>query len=334
MVDGFGRLKVGIAGCGLIGSRRAQSVLVSDELIGVFYSDQNAADMVAQDFEVPVYSSYAGLLAAKPDVVIIATTHDSLAQCAIDALEAGCDVLVEKPAGRTTADVLALQAVAREQGRMVCVGFNHRFHPGIADAVRLALGGEFGDVMFVRARYGHGGRVGYDTEWRADPMVSGGGELIDQGFHLLDLTRCLLGELPVKSTQVSTVFWNMPVDDNAIMVLGSETPSAPFAVLHASCSEWKNLFDFEIYCRTAKLHITGLQGSYGQQKLTVYRMKPEMGPPDVEEFSYPLGDASWGNEWEAVRESVLRRRPVGGDLESALYCHRVADAAYGAVEWR
>jgi predicted dehydrogenase len=334
MVDGSDRLRVGIVGCGLIGSRRAQSASVSDELMGVFDSDPHAANFVAQQLEVPAYSSYAQLLAAKPDVVVIATTHASLAGCAIEALAAGCDVLVEKPAGRTTADVLALQAVAREQGRVVCVGFNHRFHPGIADAVRLALSGEFGDVMFVRARYGHGGRVGYDTEWRANPIVSGGGELVDQGFHLLDLTRCLLGELPIKCTQMSTVFWDMPVDDNAVIVLGSDTPSAPFAMLHASCSEWKNLFDFEIYCRTAKLHIAGLQGSYGQQKLTIYRMKPEMGPPEAEEYLYPLEDSSWGNEWAAVRESVALRRPVGGDLDSALYCHRVADSAYGAVEWR
>jgi predicted dehydrogenase len=247
----------------------------------------------------------------------------------------GCDVLLEKPAGRTFGDIASLQAVTNETGRLALVGFNHRFHPGVATVISMATSGEFGNVMFVRARYGHGGRIGYDREWRADPYRSGGGELVDQGFHLIDLSRCLLGELPVASAFVTTAFWDMPVDDNAVITLG--TPGGhgePFANLHASCSEWKNLFDLEVYCRTAKLHLSGLQGSYGAQVLRVYRMKPEMGPPDVETIEYAKDDVSWIREWEAVAAAVETRSVTSGDLAAAAYCHRVADSAYGDVAWR
>src|SRR5947209_5291111 len=134
--------------------------------------------------------------------------------------------------------------------------------------------------MYLRARYGHGGRVGYDREWRADPLIAGGGELIDQGVHLIDLSRWYLGaEFARVEGQVSTFFWKMPVDDNAFLTLTTE--EGRIAHLHASCTEWKNLFSFEIYARDAKLHLEGLGGSYGVERLSFYRMRPEMGPPDT-----------------------------------------------------
>ena len=124
----------------------------------------------------------------------------------------------------------------------------------------------------------------------------------------------------------------MPVDDNAVITLGATT--GPFANLHASCSEWKNLFDLEVYCRAAKFHLSGLQGSYGQQALTIYRMRPEMGPPDAERIEYAAEDTSWVHEWEAIAAGVASREVISGDLAAALYCHRVADIAYGDVDWR
>ena len=75
--------------------------------------------------------------------------------------------------------------------------------------------------MFIRARYGHGGRVGYEKEWRAQPAISGGGELIDQGAHLIDLSRWFLGDLTVDYAAVPTLFWDMPVDDNCFLALRS-----------------------------------------------------------------------------------------------------------------
>jgi predicted dehydrogenase len=250
-------------------------------------------------------------------------------------MRAGADVLLEKPAGRTTDEIEQLVSTAADTGRVACVGFNHRFHPGVQRVLAEVASGDHGGLMFVRARYGHGGRIGYDREWRADPYRSGGGELVDQGFHILDLTRCMAGDLPVVSVFTTTAYWDMPVDDNAVITLGEpHDVGLPFANLHASCSEWKNLFDLEVYCRTAKFHLSGLQGSYGQQVLTIYRMRPEMGPPDVERIEYPADDQSWAREWESVARAVVTRKIESGDLAAALYCHRVADIAYGPVDWR
>ena len=186
-------------------------------------------------------------------------------------------------------------------------------------------------LMFVRGRYGHGGRLGYEREWRAQPELSGGGELIDQGMHLLDLCYWLLGPLPLHSALVRTNYWDMPVDDNAVLTLGeSGDRQAPWATFHVSCSEWKNEFTLELYCRTAKLQVLGLVRSYGTQKLRIWRMRPELGPPDLEEIEYAREDVSWAAEWQHLREAILAGdgRALLGDLASARYAHERVEDAY------
>ena len=180
--------------------------------------------------------------------------------------------------------------------------------------------------MFLRARYGHGGRIGYDREWRADPTLSGGGELLDQGVHLIDLARWFLGDFSIVDGFASTYFWDMPVDDNGFLLLRTKTGKGAF--LHASCTEWKNMFSFEIYGKNAKLHIEGLGGSYGVERLYYYAMKPEMGPPDTTIWEYPGEDTSWQVELNTFVASIESGGPPGPDLEDALRALEIVDRIY------
>ena len=180
--------------------------------------------------------------------------------------------------------------------------------------------------MFVRGRYGHGGRVGYEREWRADATRSGGGELIDQGIHLIDLSRWFLGPFAEVDGAAHTYFWDMAVDDNAFVRL--TTSSGQVAFLHVSCTEWKNLFSFEIYGRLGKLHIEGLGGSYGIERLARYQMLPEMGPPDTVIHEYPRADRSWELEFAEFLEDLrLGREPVAG-LDAARAALEVVETVY------
>jgi len=328
-------LSVGIVGCGLIGRKRAEA-MADDKVVGCVDIVPAAAEALARDTGAEVLPTFEALLEMRPDIVIVATTHDRLAPLAIRALESGAHVLVEKPAGISSADVERVAAAASRVGKLVKVGFNHRFHAGIARAVEEARSGRYGEVMFVRGRYGHGGRVGYDREWRADPVHSGGGELIDQGMHLLDLSHWLLGPLPLHSALLRTQFWDAPVEDNAALLLGeAERRDAPWATLHVTWTEWKNLFSLEIYCRTAKLHVDGLVRSYGPQTLRIYRMRPELGPPDVEEVVSDGVDRSWEREWRNFADAIR-----GGDdstllgtLDDAHYAWTVVEDAYRRSGW-
>ncbi len=319
-------MRVGIVGCGLIGAKRA-AALGDDRLTAVCDRDPARAEALAARTGAHRCASATELFGLC-DAVVVATTNDQLAPLAAQALEAGKHVLVEKPAARSAGELEPLIALAARRSRVVKVGFNHRFHPAAIRAREILDGGACGPVMFVRARYGHGGRPGYDREWRADPAIAGGGELIDQGVHLIDLARWFLGaEFARVSAQTATYFWKMPVEDNAFLILTSAT--GEIAHLHASCTEWKNLFSFEIYCRAAKLHLEGLGGSYGVERLYHYQMRPEMGPPDTVIYEYPGGDESWALEWRDFSRSVANGGTVCGGLADALAALRIVDQVYG-----
>lgn len=328
-------LRVAIAGCGLIGGKRAQALTdagTGDRLVAVFDVDGERARALsaAHGGTAAVCPDYDALLALHPDVVVLATIPGALPELARRALAAGAHVLVEKPGGRSPADIDAIAAAASHAGRLVKVGFNHRFHPAIERLQQEVASGVFGPVMFLRARYGHGGRLGYEREWRADPAVAAGGELVDQGLHLLDLSYWLLGALPLHSALVRTNYWPMEVDDNAIVTLGAaEDRHAPWATFHVSWSEWKNLFSLEVYCRTGKLQVDGLAGSYGGQQLTIHAMRPELGVPDTTVIPYPPGDPSWAREWVHLREAIAGEGgPLRGDLGSLRYGFGIVAEAY------
>ncbi|HWE34479.1 MAG TPA: Gfo/Idh/MocA family oxidoreductase [Solirubrobacteraceae bacterium] len=324
-------LRIAIIGAGLIGFKRARS-LGDDRLIGAYDLDPDATARLAAvgGPEAVACESAEQLLGLSPEVVVVAVPHHLLAEYAVDALRSGSHVLVEKPAGIGVRDVKRIADAAAAADRRVKVGFNHRFHPAIARAVAEAHSGRFGDVMFARARYGHGGRLGYEREWRMRPELSGGGELIDQGMHLFDIFHWLLGPLPLHSALLRTQFWEAVVEDNAVIVLGTDGDrAAPWGTFHVTWTEWKNTFSIEIYCRTGKLQLDGLQGSYGPPRLTIYEMSPELGPPATEVIEYDPDDASWEREWQHFREAVLARdgRPLLGDLESAAYAWSCVEQA-------
>jgi len=260
------------------------------------------------------------------DAVFVAATHDLLAPIAAEAACAGKHVLIEKPGARRAEELDIVAEAAARTGVRVRVGFNHRFHRALRKAREIFESGALGEMMFIRGRYGHGGRVGYDKEWRAVREKSGGGELIDQGAHLIDLSRWFLGDFARVRGSARTYFWDMPVEDNGFLLL--ETARGQMAFLHASWTEWKNLFSFEIAGRIGKLEISGLGGSYGPERVTWYKMSPEMGPPETFAWEYPMADDSWEAENAAFLDDIrLGRAPDPGiaDAQAAL---RIVEQIY------
>lgn len=320
---------VAVIGCGLIGRKRAAALPAGFELAAVYDEIRDRAQLLARESPGAAMASRTldeALETQGVDLVIVATAHRGLAPTAIAALGAGHDVLIEKPGARTLGELLAVREAAVSSGRRVRVGYNHRFHPSFRKIRDLLAVADYGSLMHVRARYGHGGRIGYEQEWRADRALSGGGELLDQGSHLVDLTRMIAGDVELVFSELRTDFWPTDVEDNAFLALRAATGG--FAWLHASWTEWRNLFSFEIAFQSAKLEVQGLGGSYGVERLTLYEMLPEMGPPVTTAWEYPRADESWARELSDVASALRGEAAVGASLDDAIAVFTVIEEAY------
>jgi predicted dehydrogenase len=319
--------RIALIGCGLVGQKRLN--LLSPGKVTMTCDLQIArAQKLAGQSPGCVATDSVEQVVSSPNVeaVMIATVNASLAPLALQAVQRGKHVLIEKPGAIALKELDALAAAAAKTGVQVRVGYNHRYHPACLKAVEIFQSGALGPMMFVRGRYGQGGRVGYDKEWRADPKLSGGGELIDQGVHLIDLAGIFLGDFDQVEGHASTSFWDMPVDDNAFLSL--RTGKGQTAWLHASCTEWKNLFSLEIYGRVGKLHWEGLGGSYGVERLTYYKMLPEMGPPETTVWEFPRGDESWKIEMQEFFEDIRLKRTSVPGLKEARAALAVVEQIY------
>jgi predicted dehydrogenase len=321
-------LPTAIIGCGLIGGRRALALGSGLRLVSTY--DTNAARSQALasrcDAHPAVDADEAISLVGKGGLVIVATTHDQLVHVAMKAAQAGCHVLVEKPGARNRQELDRLAHLAEAKRVVVRVGYNHRFHPSVQELRHRLVNGSHGRLLTVRGRYGHGGRVGYESEWRADQGLSGGGELLDQGVHLIDLCQFLTGPVGLRYGAISTRYWDMRVEDNAFLHLRLADDADGW--LHASWTEWKNLFSMEFSYAEAKFEISGLGGSYGPERLTEYRMGPSSRPPDIFVQEWPPQDGSWALEMLDVAAAIAGGTSQGADIWSTLALLDVVAAVY------
>jgi predicted dehydrogenase len=318
-------MRLAVIGCGFIGAKRAAAAKGHD-IVVVCDSNADRREALTRQTAARAVADWRDALSADIDAALIATTHDRLAEIALGAVHSGRHVLVEKPAGRSPQEARSIAEAAGKTDVIVKVGFNHRFHPAIARAKALADEGEIGSLLFIRGRYGHGGRLGYEKEWRFVRDISGGGELIDQGSHLIDLSRWFLGNLRLAYGIAPNYFWQGSVDDNCFVAL--EDGKGHIAWLHASWTEWKNLFAFEIMGKTGKLTIDGLGGSYGVERLTFHRMLPKMGPPETTIWEYPFPDRSFSDEFANFVAAIEGRARAIGDIDDAIANLQIVQSVY------
>lgn len=319
-------MKIGIIGCGFIGKKRANSIGKNHKISLVADINSRLSKDLSDVHGAIATKDWQEIVNSDVDLVIIATPHNMLAPIALECVKRRKHVLVEKPAAINSAELKEVIVVAEQNNCLVKVGFNHRFHPALQKAYEIFRSGEIGELMYIRGRYGHGGRVGYEKEWRCQSEISGGGELIDQGSHLIDLSRWFLGDLQLDYSFSPTYFWDIKVDDNCFLAL--KTKSNQVAWLHATWTEWKNCFSFEIYGKSGKLQIEGLGGSYGVEKLFFYKMDmKKMGPPQTSMWEFDGLDQSWEKEFQEFEQAILQRRQPLGNIHDALAALKIIEQA-------
>jgi predicted dehydrogenase len=233
--------------------------------------------------------------------------------------------------GRNAREAAAMVQAAARYRRILKVGFNHRYHPAVWQAREMAQSGKIGPLMYIRAAYGHGGRPGYDQEWRGNLELAGGGELLDQGVHIVDLCRWFLGEFVQVSGMLGNWFWKIaPLEDNGFALM--RTGAGQIATLHTSWTQWKNLFRFEVFGQDGYMLVEGLGGSYGTQRLTLGLRRPESGPPDQQTWEFPGPDVSWQAEWHEFKAAIDEEREPLGSGQDGYQAARIIDAIYESAK--
>jgi predicted dehydrogenase len=325
-------MRFSIIGCGLIGRKRALAAGPDDEITACCDVRPEAAAAFGKEFSCPSFSDWRAMLdSTASDAVVVAVVNKYARDIASAALESGRHVLAEKPLGRNAEEAGAIVRAAGggipKAGRPVLkTGFNHRFHPAVWRAKEISDAGGVGRVFSIRARYGHGGRPGMETEWRSSKDLCGGGELLDQGVHVIDLIRWFGGDAREVFGRVETRFWPIEVEDNAWAVLSTDRDVT--ASFHVSWTNWKNIFSFEIFGTEGYLRIEGFGGSYGPETLEHGRRKKEGGRPDVETFEFPGEDLSWAREWAEFKAAIRENRePLGSGLDG-LRANEIIAALY------
>jgi predicted dehydrogenase len=323
-------MKVGIIGCGLIGNKRALAIHENKdlEIIAAADLDLKKAKSLTDKFGGKPFDNSDAVLNSKADIVVIATIHDQLATLALKAAKAGKHILVEKPAARNSSELTEVQKIVKQKNLKVEVGFNHRFHPAFLKAKELIDNNDLGELYFIRAWYGHGGRLGYENEWRFNKEISGGGELLDQGIHLIDLSKLFLGSFTKISGVLPNYFWGDKngVEDNCFMLLGTDKNQT--ASLHATWTEWKNTFVFEITGKLGKISINGLGGSYGTEQIAFYKMLPQMGPPKTTIWQFPFADTSWDAEIKNLVNAIKTNTCPMCTIDDAIETLKIIEELY------
>lgn len=341
-------MNVVIIGCGLIGRKRAIALGPDDRLVACCDTNEDVARKFSNEFGCSHHTDYKAVLSKVDfDSVVIAVVNKYAKQIVIDCLKAGKHVLAEKPLGRDAkeaAEILSILSDGPEVSQspifqvpnptspkvskspILKTGFNHRFHPAVRRAKEMFDAGAIGKLLNIRARYGHGGRPGMEKEWRASKDLCGGGELLDQGVHVVDLSRWFSGEIRKVFGVVKTKFWEMDVEDNAFVYM--ESRNGVDIQFNVSWTNWKNVFSFEVFGTEGYLKVDGLGGSYGVETLEYGKRRNEGGRPDVEVTEFPNEDISWRDEWFEFRDAIGKKRIPNGSGLDGLKANQIIEAIY------
>jgi predicted dehydrogenase len=321
---------VAIVGAGRVGAIRAATLHRSEQafLAAVVDTDLDRAKKLAEGTSAFVSDDWSSVI-TRPEIqaVIVSTPTKFHPDVVVAMLEAGKHVLCEKPLGRTVAEALKMWEAARGSRHVLKTGFNYRHMAHVREARRLLGEGVLGPLHFLRCRYGHGGRPGYEREWCTDAEQSGGGVLLEQGIHIFDLIRYLLGEPSRVTAQTQRYFWNFAAaEDNAFCLL--ETERGQIAQIHISWTQWVNLFELEIFGADGFLRLEGRDAHYGPQRLVWGKRQADHRRPEHVTLEFPGRDDSWDLEWEEFCAAIEQGREPLGSVADGLRAQLLVGAAY------
>lgn len=336
---GTPRVRVGIAGFGVVGKRRRLFVDNNPHMKTVAVSDIAFGRSGVAEDGLRFYNDYRLLFGEDLDALIVCLPNHLAAAATIAGLEHGLHVFCEKPPGRNVDDILAVMKVERNRPNLkLKYGFNHRYHDSVIEAKRIIDSGRHGPIINIRGVYGKSSIISYSAGWRAERQYAGGGILLDQGIHMLDMIRFFAGDFSEIKSFVSNDYWRHDVEDNAYAIMRNE--SGCVAMIHSTATQWQHRFRLEVTLKDALLELTGILSgskSYGEERLRIIPRTEGSSVGSINEswISY-LEDNSWRAEIDEFADLIVNDRPVqNGTSDDALKVMQLVYRIYCADErWR
>lgn len=334
------RLKVGIAGYGVVGKKRKLCADLNEHLEVIAVCDKRFGVSDVAPKGVKAFANYEQLLEEELDILIVCMTNEIAPTVVKAALKRGIHVFCEKPPGRDVGDLLeVIEVEQKSNGLKLMYGFNHRYHYSVQKALEILRTGQLGSVINLRGVYGKSKFVTFNqSNWRTDRKIAGGGILLDQGIHLVDLMRLFAGEFTSVQSIVSNNHWGLEVEDNAYALMKTDTGIV--GMLHSSATEWRHKFRLEITCEEGALILSGILSgtkSYGEETLTIVQVDhlTGLGNPDETTIKFD-SDPSWEAEIDAFTNSILTDTAINsGSSLDALKTMQLVYKIYFADEvWR
>lgn len=313
-------LKVGIAGYGVVGKRRANCIDAHPNLKLIAICDKNSEEKEHLTGEVRYHKSYQELLKEELDVLFVCMSNDMAAEVTKAGLNRGFHVFCEKPPARNLEEMSSvIECEKRNPSQKLMYGFNHRYHDSVCDALEIVRSGALGKVINIRGLYGKAKLITFNQpDWRTKRNLSGGGVLLDQGIHMVDLMRLIAGEFDQVFSIISNKHWGYDVEDNAYAIMRSK--DGVVAMINSSATQWRHRFNLDINLEKGSLILGGILSgtkSYGAETLTVVSADPDLDNGDPkEQITTYNNDPSWETEIELFTESILKNEEISSGTSS------------------
>jgi predicted dehydrogenase len=332
------KLKVGIAGYGVVGKRRRESIDLHPALKTIAVCDRFFPNDGTFEDGVRYYTKYDRLLHENLDILFVCMTNDVAPEVTIAGLEKGLHVFCEKPPGRNLGDIVSVMACEKNHPNLkLKYGFNHRYHDSVRDALRIMKNQELGTLISMRGVYGKSKMLSFDSDWRTKRVLAGGGILLDQGIHMVDLMRLFAGDFIDIHSFISNSHWHHDVEDNAYALM--RTSDGVVAMLHSSATQWRHRFELDITLSRGMVVLSGILSgskSYGAETILIaYPDANDGGDPREMTMRYNK-DNSWWDEICDFTDAIINGKPIlDGSSTEALETMRLVYKIYCAdPEWK
>lgn len=332
------RLKVGIAGYGVVGKQRRYFIDQHHNLQTVAVCDKNFTKPIVMPDGIRCFSNYKQLLKEPLDILFISLPNYLASEVTIAGLGKDLHVFCEKPPASNLAGIKAvMEAKNKKPDLILKYGFNHRYHDSVREALRLIKTGDFGEIINVRGVYGKSKIIPFSGGWRAQRKYAGGGILLDQGIHMVDLMRLFCGEFTEVKSFVSNSFWKHDVEDNAYALMRDS--HGRIAMLHSSATQWQHRFAFEITLTKGYIELQGILSgskSYGEERLVIGRRdESDTGAAREEAVTY-FADNSWRDEVFEFADAIVNGEQIksGSITDAYLTMKLVYEIYYTDPQWR